>query len=1334
MATGQRVSEQPTPPQLALRTLGPLELVMPVAGNEEQLVPAAGKALALLSYLACAPARSAFRERLTELFWSTSSAESGLQSLRQVRLTLRRLVGAEVVTSDGESLTLAPFVRVDRDDFLSHLAAKRLGDAVRLYRGPFCDRFAASGAEDFEHWAGAERTSLQSHAVEALDRLASIALSEARVGDALAFARRLRDADSDDERHWRIRFEALLLKHDQFGAAIAATECRAWLIAERREPSRSLRVLMERAATARPSGELEDEHVGDRPRFQADLAGREPQFAALLLTWRESLAGRGSSVVLSGASGHGKTRLLRDVQERLAATRGRSTALRALPADSRVRFALVSRLAASLAAMRGAAGLSRTSASVLLALNPSLSSAYSSAHAATVGPDPLLAYLEALDELLGVLAEESPLAVFIDDLQWSDPDSARILASLGDRQSERRVMFVIAVRSRVTSGPPLPSSAAQVKVEPLSADETDSLLASIARLPDASTNDWRAGLQRATGGSPLLILETLRLAMDAGSVSIEQGGWVLTDAVGFEIILAQRTMLADRLRRLDPEAFRLATVLSVAGRPLPDDALVNEAAAAGMDAHSALVRLEVRDVAARAPEGWVIAHDALAETIETMVDRDALDAACLRAALVMRRIGDAPNGVRALQLLTGMGRWAECADVVTQLAAAKKTSGQPGYFAARLILAEIEDESSRQHIRRRLAVRLRLPVRAIGLASVVIAAATAGLLIVEANAQSTEQLAESQLVVYSSSTDGSPLAQVVAVSEAGWTTSRPLDARRAPSATPRPPRGQRASLINPLSGASAVERFYQDSGQTDVALSYPDGREERLTSSPGDDVPADWAPDFATLLIESAREGVLGHRALWTIDLSARRARRVSSGGSRNETDGLARWSPDGTRIAFVRRFFDIRPSEFCTVESDGQFEHCRVLSGRSVNELGGWIDRNHVLVVTDSSGVDRTESVDVSTGTVAAIPTAGRNCTISPNGRWLLCADRANGTPSVAPITAPGLARLVQVQNGVGGAEAGWLRSVDTEAVAARVVIQPLADIAPVGVSTLLRASVVNSAGDVINGVRLRWSTADTALATVTPDGLLTPKRVGVVRVHASAGGWTEADMVVHSQSLPAAVLFREQWTGAVESRWAYFGDPRPVTVSTRGRHAFWNRGDGQHFSGAYSRIAFSLEGGFWVESELSTRITATQWQSATIAVRRTGDRMALKRWDHSTGEFPASGTLVCAFIYPSGEGFRAVGTIGGGGAASFAPSSSVSRLGDGTWYRVLMQVFPDGRCGVAVNGVPTSVRSYLSLGADSVVLQLQGSSYETRILVGAMVAGGGVRTDIDWARLDRH
>ena len=67
MATGHTVSQNSVYPRLLLRTLGPLELFVHPEGEEEHLVPAAGKALALLAYLACAPTRSAYRERLTEL-------------------------------------------------------------------------------------------------------------------------------------------------------------------------------------------------------------------------------------------------------------------------------------------------------------------------------------------------------------------------------------------------------------------------------------------------------------------------------------------------------------------------------------------------------------------------------------------------------------------------------------------------------------------------------------------------------------------------------------------------------------------------------------------------------------------------------------------------------------------------------------------------------------------------------------------------------------------------------------------------------------------------------------------------------------------------------------------------------------------------------------------------------------------------------------------------------------------------------------------------------------------------------------------------------------------
>jgi hypothetical protein len=72
------------------------------------------------------------------------------------------------------------------------------------------------------------------------------------------------------------------------------------------------------------------------------------------------------------------------------------------------------------------------------------------------------------------------------------------------------------------------------------------------------------------------------------------------------------------------------------------------------------------------------------------------------------------------------------------------------------------------------------------------------------------------------------------------------------------------------------------------------------------------------------------------------------------------------------------------------------------------------------------------------------------------------------------------------------------------------------------------------------------------------------------------------------------------------------------------------------------------------------------------------------------------------------------------------------GGWFHVRVQVFPDGRCGVAINSIPVTLSRYRSVPDTAVRLLLSGNSAGTMALVGPTTIRSGVATDIDWSRLD--
>ena len=84
-------------------------------------------------------------------------------------------------------------------------------------------------------------------------------------------------------------------------------------------------------------------------------------------------------------------------------------------------------------------------------------------------------------------------------------------------------------------------------------------------------------------------------------------------------------------------------------------------------------------------------------------------------------------------------------------------------------------------------------------------------------------------------------------------------------------------------------------------------------------------------------------------------------------------------------------------------------------------------------------------------------------------------------------------------------------------------------------------------------------------------------------------------------------------------------------------------------------------------------------------------------------------------------------GQASTRIPGGSDS----GEWYRVVLQLFPDGTCGIALDGTPLG-RSNLSMQLNGPVrVVLGGSSVNNMMLHGPVEVWVGVRGYIDWRQL---
>jgi DNA-binding CsgD family transcriptional regulator len=305
------------------------------------------------------------------------------------------------------------------------------------------------------------------------------------------------------------------------------------------------------------------------------LLERDREFQRIRSRLEQAARVRGSTLVIEGPAGIGKTALLAAGRE--AAERDGFRVMRARGAELEQEFAfgvvrqLVEPPLAQASETERAVLLEGPAGVVarLLAL-PGAPRAIDE----PVAPDPSFAALHGLYWLFANLAGRGPVALTVDDAHWADRASLRFLAFLLPRLEELRIAVLLAARpSDLAAGGGLLSALTVdpatevVTLGPLSSGGVAQLLgAALASEPEPAfvTACWEA-----TGGTPFLVrtLVTALAAKRIAPVAASSGRvpWMATATVGRWALV--------QLERLGPDAARLARAVAVLERAeLPEGA------------------------------------------------------------------------------------------------------------------------------------------------------------------------------------------------------------------------------------------------------------------------------------------------------------------------------------------------------------------------------------------------------------------------------------------------------------------------------------------------------------------------------------------------------------------------------------------------------------------------------------------------------------------------------------------------------------------------------------------------------------------------------------------
>jgi DNA-binding SARP family transcriptional activator len=1344
-------AQEPDGQVFRLRTLGEASLVRAARDAEPAEILVPGKPFAVVVFLASAPGRSASRDRLIDLLWANLDLDAARHGLRQTLWYLRQRLGPGAIRSTDQEVRLLAPVESDRDLFLQAVERRDVERAVELYRGEFLPMFASPGGADFERWADMERFRLQAHCLEAAELLVWGWLEKGECVRAKEVAARVRDIHPEPQRAWRLLLEVLLAANDPVAARIEAEALERRLSDDGIRPDPSIEGLL---AAARDPPE-QPARKGPGPGLRPELVAREREFATILAAWRAATAGRGRHIHITGAPGLGKTRLLLEAHERLESRGAPVIHVRAPPGRREVEYALASDLAAALAALPGADRVSEGVATALAALNPALTDRFPVSADTARGAEALRRREIALAELLSATAADGPVALLVDDVHWADEASRQLLRSLCARVPDHAVLLATTSRPTqegVLGGPHTET----LTLEPFSAEEIGALLAGLGSLPDGD-RDWATGLPHqlvaSAAGSPLLVLEALRLALERGWLSLEDGAWDCPDPGRLEAELPRGGVLQRRVDELAAEERWLLLLLCVAGAPLSPSLL---AAAADRDrdrVSSDLQNMEVRGLAAPEADRWSLVHDEICTAVLEVASPDEVRRAhhAVGKCLARDTGSDATAAqtdtlYRAARHLVAAGENRELAPVFHRWVEGIRQRGDrsPLRDLAADVIGSPPGDARVRHLIGLLPLATRLgltPPRRRKLAVVAggVAVLAAGLFAVAAPDRSPP---DAVLVLVKPTPEGGFTTYQVPIRRAGWEAREAIDVTRE---------GRRVSalhglpvhaghlLAGPPGRGWAYAAVVDEGWAPDLFLVRPGGQRERVTRVRGDDVPLSWSPDGASLVFTTGRWNPNYWQDLAVLDLETREIRPLVRSDA---SHGAAQWSPDGTRIVFRRQpnartpeevaALETLESQVCWVTADGSEERCLDLHWQDVYPRG-WADANRVLATgLDSTGTSGLAEIDLGEEGIRMGLRGVVWADVSPDGRWVAVRREAvaGSVPGwyVYPAARPDLAVPLVGVEALQGSSVGWGHVAGATQYLDRLEIRA-PDIARVGVPTRLRARGYDTRGRPIPLHTLAWGVADTAVADIDAQtGILTPRTAGTVEVRVSAGGWREATAEVSVRAPAHETLLVENWEGGFADRWVPFGNPPPaIALWPMGGRAFWNRGDGVYSSGVYSTEEFRTGGGLGLEAELATPRKAPRAQRVSVGFYAWTSPEAVAAWDHRTGSL-RGGTARCHFTYPTGDGFHAEERAWAAGRRVAVDPA----VATGEPYVLRLQIFPDGTCGMALNGTPLARGDIAMLDDVRDRVVLDGASLDTKMLVGRLEVWRGVRGGVDWAALE--
>ena len=326
------------------------------------------------------------------------------------------------------------------------------------------------------------------------------------------------------------------------------------------------------------------------------LYGREEEITALEAALERVSQGATEMVLISGSAGVGKTALVGEIHRSVAQKNGFFISGKFDQLRHNIPYsALIQALRGLIreVSVEEKSGMERWKSRIRAILGPNgqLVTRVIPELERMIGPQPPLPEMGALEsrnrftavllDFIDLFCEKNhPLVIFLDDLQWVDADTLKLVERIAQDQEKKPLLFLGAYRDNEVdadhrlmiscevikkTGQPLQT----IPLKPLNPDDISQLLAHTCHCRPEEAKPLAELLVRKTGGNPFFVSQFLTVLSEKDLIgySPEEKRWIWELAAIEFLAVTENvvTLLIDRLHRFSSETRRLLSLAACIG-------------------------------------------------------------------------------------------------------------------------------------------------------------------------------------------------------------------------------------------------------------------------------------------------------------------------------------------------------------------------------------------------------------------------------------------------------------------------------------------------------------------------------------------------------------------------------------------------------------------------------------------------------------------------------------------------------------------------------------------------------------------------------------------------